>query len=80
VRCIVLTLRKRLLAAGSLGKKLLALGNCLATEADTLLGVEDRALPDKSLDTTGTTINLVEGDLVDDLGTMLPVRRRGRRQ
>lgn len=35
------TLGKRLLSAGSLGEELLAFGDGLATEADTLLGVEN---------------------------------------
>lgn len=70
-----LTLRKGLLATGSLGEKLLALGDGLATESDTLLSIEDGTLPDKGLDTTGTAIDLVEGDLVDDLGTVLPIRK-----
>ena len=70
--CSQLTLREGLLATGSLGKKLLALGDGLATETDTLLSVEDGSLPDKGLDTTGTAIDLVESDLVDDLGTVLP--------
>jgi len=30
-------------------------------------------LPDKGLDATGTTIDLVEGDLADDLVAVLPV-------
>ena len=68
-----LTLRKGLLATGSLGEKLLALGDGLAAEADTLLGVEDGALPDEGLDATGTTVDLVESDLVDDLGAVLPI-------
>jgi hypothetical protein len=67
------TLGKRLLAAGGLGEKLLDLGDGLAAEADTLLRVEDGTLPDEGLDATGTAIDLVEGDLVDDLGTVLPV-------
>jgi hypothetical protein len=66
------TLRKRLLATGSLGEKLLALGDGLATESDTLLRVEDGTLPNEGLDATGTTVDLVKSDLVDDLGTMLP--------
>lgn len=66
-----LTLREGLLAAGGLGEKLLALGDGLAAEADALLGVEDGALPDEGLDATGTAIDLVEGDLVDDLGAVL---------
>lgn len=69
----ILTLRKRLLAAGRLGEKLLALGDGLATESDTLLGVEDGTLPDEGLDTTGTAIDLVEGDLVNNLGAVLTV-------
>lgn len=62
-----LTFGERLVATGSLGKEFLALRDGLATEADTLLGVEDGTLPDKRLDATGTTVDLVEGDLVDDL-------------
>jgi len=65
------TLGKRLLSTGSLGEKLLALGDGLSTEANTLLRVEDGTLPHERLDTTGTAIYLVEGDLVDDLGAVL---------
>jgi len=64
------TLRKRLLATRGLGKKLLALGDGLAAEADALLSIEDGALPDKALDTTGTAIDLIKSDLVDNLGAM----------
>lgn len=71
-----LTLRKGLLATGSLGEELLALGNGLAAETDTLLGVEDGTLPDEALDATGTTVDLVKGDLVDDLGAMLSAAAR----
>lgn len=67
------TLGKGLLAAGGLGEKVLALGDSLAPEADTLLRIEDGALPDESLDATGTAIDLVKGDLVDDLGSVLPI-------
>jgi len=67
-----LTFRQGLVAAGSLGEKLLALGDGLATEADTLLGVENGTLPDEGLDATSTTVDLVEGHLVDDLGAMFP--------
>lgn len=67
-----LTLGKRLLATRGLGEKLLALGDGLAAESNALLGVEDGALPNETLDATGTTVDLVEGDLVDDLGAMLP--------
>jgi hypothetical protein len=45
----------------------------LATEADTLLRVEDGSLPDERLDATGTTVDLVESDLTDDLVAVLPV-------
>lgn len=67
-----LTLRKRLLATGSLGEELLAFWDSLATETDTLLRVEDGSLPDEALDATGTTVDLVKSDLVNDLGTVLP--------
>jgi hypothetical protein len=43
----------------------------LAAEADTLLRVEDGALPDEGLDATGTAVDLVEGDLADDLVAVL---------
>lgn len=69
------TFRERLLATGSLREDLLALRDGLSTESDTLLGVENGTLPDEGLDTTGTAIDLVEGDLVDDLGTVLPAKR-----
>jgi hypothetical protein len=68
-----LTLGKRLLATRGLGEEFLALGNGLATESDTLLGVENGTLPDEGLDATGTAIDLVESDLVDDLGAMLSI-------
>lgn len=67
------TFRQRLVATGSLGEKLLALGDGLATEADTLLRVENGTLPDERLDATSATVNLVQSHLVDDLGAMLPV-------
>lgn len=70
------TLGKRLLATGSLGEELLALGDGLAAEADTLLRVEDGTLPDEALDAAGTTIDLVEGHLVDDLGAVLSAPAR----
>jgi len=65
------TFGKRLLATRGLGEKLLALGDGLATKTNTLLGVEDRTLPDEGLDTSRTTIDLIESDLVDNLGAML---------
>lgn len=71
----VLTFGQGLLAARGLGKKLLALRNGLATEADTLLRVENGTLPDEGLNATGTTVDLVKGDLVDDLRAMLPINQ-----
>lgn len=44
----------------------------LSTETDTLLGVENGSLPNERLDATGTTVDLVESDLTDNLGTVLP--------
>mgnify|MGYP005989195041 CR=1 FL=1 len=72
----LLTLGKRLLATGGGGEDLLALGDGLATESDTLFRVKDGTLPDEGLDTTGTTVDLVKSDLVDDLGTMLPMVKK----
>lgn len=76
IAAVKLTLRKGLLAAGGLGEKLLALGDGLAAETDTLLRVEDGTLPDEALDATGTTVDLVESDLVNDLGAMLSATTR----
>jgi hypothetical protein len=64
------TFRQRFLTTGGFGEKLLAFGDGLATEADTLLGVENGALPDEGFDPTSTTVDLVEGDLADDLVSM----------
>jgi hypothetical protein len=65
------TLREGLGAAGGLGEAFLALRDGLAAETDTLLRVEDGALPDEGLDATSTTVDLVEGDLANNLGTVL---------
>jgi hypothetical protein len=67
------TFRQRLLAARSLGKDLLAFGDGLAAETDSLLRVEHGTFPDQALDTAGTTVNLIKSDLINDLGAMLPV-------
>lgn len=61
------TLRKRLLSPGSFRKKLLALWNCLPSESDTLLSIKDRPFPHQRLDATRTTVDLVQGNLSDDL-------------
>lgn len=68
------TFWQRLLAARGLGEDLLTFRDGLAAETDTLLGVENGALPYQSLYPSRTTIHLIEGDLVDDLGAMLSVR------
>jgi hypothetical protein len=60
------TLRKGFLTTGALGELLLEIRNSLTTEADTLLRVEDGTLPDKGLDTTLTTVDLVKEDLTND--------------
>lgn len=43
-----------------------------ATEANTLLRVEDGTLPHEGLDTTGTAVSLVKGDLANDLVAIVP--------
>jgi hypothetical protein len=70
----LLTFWKGLLSTRSLGEKLLALGDSLSTESDTLLRVQDGSFPDQSLDASCTTINLVECHLIDDLGAVLSMR------
>jgi hypothetical protein len=60
-----------LLATWSLWEKLLAFWDGLASETDTLLGVENGTLPDERLDTTGTTVDLVESDLTNNLVAVL---------
>lgn len=67
------TFRQRFVATGSLGEELLAFWNSLSTETDTLLGVENGTFPDEGLDATGTTVDLVQGDLVDNLRAVLSV-------
>lgn len=61
------TFGQRLLSTGGLGEKLLAFWDGLSTEPDTLLRIEDRSLPDKRLDATRTAVDLVKGDLSNDL-------------
>jgi hypothetical protein len=60
-----------LAATRSLGKKFLAFRDGFSSESNTLLGVQNRALPYKTLHSSSTTIYLVEGNLVDDLGAVL---------
>ena len=56
-----------LLTTWSLWKLLLAFWDCPATEPDTLLAVEDRALPNKGLDASSTAVDLVKCDFTNDL-------------
>jgi len=44
-------------------EELLAFGDSLASESDTLVSIKDGGLPDHSLDTTHTTISHINGDL-----------------
>lgn len=66
------TFGERLLATRGLGKELLAFGDGLAAETDTLLRVEDGSLPHERLDATGTTVDLVESDFADNSVAVLP--------
>ena len=68
------TFWKRLLSTWCLWKKLLALWDSLSSETDTLLRVEDGTLPNKGLNTTSTTVDLVKSDLADNGSSMLPKR------
>ena len=65
------TLGERLLSAGGVGKLLLEVGDGQTSESDALLGVEDGTLPDETLDTSHTTVSLVEDDLANDGVTLL---------
>ena len=90
------TFGERLRAARCLGKDVLALGDGLAAETDTLFGVEDGSLaivslsvksngddiahlPNKRLDAASAAVDLVKGDLADDLVAMLPMMMSMRR-
>lgn len=60
-----LSIEKRITEVGTYG---------LASEADTLLRVQNRTLPHEGLDTTGTTVGLVKGDLANNRVAMLPIK------
>jgi hypothetical protein len=68
----IYTFWERLSAAWGLWELVLALWDGQATETDTLLSIEDGTLPDKGLDATSTTIDLVKGDLADNLVAVVP--------
>lgn len=63
----VQTFREGFFTTRSLGEELLALRDGLSTEANTLFRVEDGTFPDQRLDASSTTIDLVKGDLANDL-------------
>jgi hypothetical protein len=50
----------------------LAFRNCLPSESDSLLGIEDGPLPDERLYSTSTTVDLVQGYLSDNLRSVVP--------
>ena len=60
-----LSIEKRITQVGTYG---------LASEADTLLRVQNGTLPHEGLDTTGTTVGLVKGHLANDRVAMLPIK------
>jgi hypothetical protein len=49
----------------------LALGDRAAPEADALLGVEDRRVPEHVLDAAAATDHLLDGDIAEGLGAVL---------
>lgn len=63
-------LRKRLTTFLGSRKSLLAFGDGHTTETDTFFGVKNRTFPDKTLDTTHTTVNLINSDFTKNLGTI----------
>lgn len=46
----------------------------LSSESDTLLGVQDGTFPDKGLDATGTTVDLVKSDLSENLASVFSTK------
>jgi hypothetical protein len=66
------TFRQRLLSSGRLWENFLAFRNRPSSETDALFRVENGAFPHQRLNTTSTTVDLVEGHLADDLGSVIP--------
>ena len=64
-------LGEHLSARGALGELLLAVLDGLAVEADTLIGIQDGALPEHGLETTHTTENIANLDLANGLVTLV---------
>lgn len=65
------TFRKGFITTGALGELFLKIRNGLTTETNTLFRIKDGTFPNKSLDTTLTTVNLVKEDLTDNSVTVL---------
>jgi hypothetical protein len=51
-------------------KDLLTIGDGQTTETDTFLSIENGTFPDKTLNTTHTTIGLVNSDFTENLGSI----------
>jgi hypothetical protein len=45
----------------------------LATEPNSLFGIEDRTFPNQGFYTTSTSVDLVESDLTEDFATIFPL-------
>lgn len=64
------TFGKGFFTALGLGELLLEIRDGSTSESDTLIRVKDGTLPNEGLDTTHTTVNLVEKDLTDNSVTV----------
>jgi hypothetical protein len=67
----IYTFWQGLISTWSLRKKLLTFWDCLSSEPDALLRVQNGTLPDKRFDTSCTAIYLIKGYLADDLGAVV---------
>lgn len=65
------TFGERFLAARSFGEDFLAFRDGLSTESDTLFRIKDGSFPDKCPDASSTAIDLIKGDLTQDLGAIV---------
>ena len=70
----ILTFRQRLLSTWGFREELLAFRYRLPSETNSFLGIEDGSFPNERLDTTSSTINLVERDLTNNLGSVVPTQ------
>lgn len=62
--------RKRFTTFFGTREDLLTVGDGQTTETDTFFSVENGTFPDKTLNTTHTTVSLVNGNFTKDLGTV----------